>query len=120
MDMGTIEFCCALLECFEHNRRLLLAYCGLSVHTAGILCHSVVGEMYFLIYVHWCLQHPLIYKQVRYCNIYSIIWLADFQFRFYVSEVRGGGGHSLLFFMRVDDLFHSFLQWGSLTLPESF
>ena len=79
MDMGTIESYCARLECFEHNGRLLHAYCGLSVHAAGILCHSVVGEMYFLVYVsvyvHWCLQHPLIYKQVRYCNI---IWLADF------------------------------------------
>ena len=28
----------------------------------------------------------LICKQVRYCNIYSIIWLANFQFKFYIRE----------------------------------
>ena len=78
MDMGKIESYCARLECFERNGRLLHAYCGLSVHATGILYHYVVGEMYFLVYVHWCLQHPLIYKQVRYCNISSIIWVADF------------------------------------------
>ena len=65
-----------------------------AVHAAGILCHSVVGEMYFLVYVYWCLQHPLIYKQVRYCNIYSIIWLANFQFKFYIRE---GGIHFFLY-----------------------
>ena len=72
------------------------AYCGLSVHGAGILCHSVVGAMYYLIYAHCCLQHPLIYKQVRYCNIYSIIRLADFQFKFYIGG-GGGGGESFIF-----------------------
>ena len=93
VDMGTIESCCARLEFFEHHGMLLHAYCGLSVHAAGILCHSVVGKTYYVVDPQRCLQHPLIYKQVRYCNIYSMVWLADFQFKFYM----GGGGGSFIF-----------------------
>ena len=43
------------------------AYRVLSVLAAVVLCHSVVGTMYYLIYAHCCLQHPLIHNQVRYC-----------------------------------------------------
>ena len=117
IDMGTIKSC-TWLECFEHNGMLLHAYCGLSVHAAGILCHSVVGKMYYLVYVHLCLQHPLVYKQVTCCNIYSIVWLADFQFKLYIRE---GGAHSFLFFYEGGSSFYNFLQWGgSLTFLESF
>ena len=100
MDMATIKSYCAQLECFEHNETLLHAYCGLSVHAAGILCHSVISKRYYLIHAHCCLQHPLIYKHVRYCNIYSIIWLADFQF-----QVLYEGVIHFYFSMRVGHLF---------------
>ena len=48
MDMGTIKSCCAQLECFEYNGMLLLlyAYCGLSLHAAGILRHSVAAAAF--------------------------------------------------------------------------
>ena len=69
--------------------------------TVGYLCMQLYfcaiqwqAQMYNFVYAHCCLQHPLIYKQIRYCNIYSIIKLADFQFKFYVRE----RGHSFLFF----------------------
>ena len=59
---------------------------------------------------------PLIYKQVRYYNIYNIIWLADFQSKFYIRK----GVIHFYFFIRVGHLFYNFLQWGSLTFLESF
>ena len=112
--MGTIKSCCAQLECFEHNGMLLHAYCELSaVHAAGILFHSVISKRYYLIYEHCCLQHPLIYNHVRYCNIYSIIWLADFQFKFYIRE---RGGHSFLFFYEGGSHFFTiFFNGGGVT-----
>ena len=113
MDIGTIESRCARLECLECC--CMHAYCGLSVHAVGILCHSVVCTMY---YAHCCLQHPLIYKQIRYCNINNIIKLADFQFKFYIRE--GGGVIHFYFSMRVGHFFTIFFNGGSLTLLESF
>ena len=122
--MDTIRSCCTQLECFEYNRMLLHAYCGLSVHAARILFHSVISKRYYFIYTHCCLQHPLIYNHVRYCNIYSIRWLAYFQFKFYIRESEGGGGgegHSLVFFYQGGSPFYDFLQWGgALTFLESF
>ena len=82
------------------------------MHAAGILYHSVAGEMYFLVYVHWCLQHPLIYKQVRYCNICSIIWLANFQLKFYIREFNFFIYRGWVIF------FYNFLQWGVTNVSE--
>ena len=90
MDIGTIESCCAQLECFEDNGMLLHTYCRLSVSTAGILWHSVVSKMY------------LIYKQVKYCKIVAS-YLFDFtllvsRFSVHVLYKGGKGGHPFLFF----------------------
>ena len=59
----------------------------------------LTSKRYYLMHTVAYSNH-LIYKHVRYCNIYSIIWLADFQFKFYIRGGGGGGGeggHSLLF-----------------------
>ena len=122
--MGTIESCCAWPECFEHNGMLLDAYCGLSVHAAGILFHSVISRRYYLIYAYCCLQHPFIYNHVRYCDIYGIIWLADFQFKFYIRErererERGGVIH-FFFYESGSPFFTIFFIGESLIFLESF
>ena len=116
MEMDTIESCSAQLECFEHNGMLLHSCCGLSVHAARNLCHSAKCT---LIYAQCCLQRPLIYKDVRYCNIYSIIRLEDFQLKFFKRE---GGGESLIFIFLLGwvNCFTIFFNDGSLTFLESF
>ena len=117
MDMSTTKSCCAQLECFKHNGILLHAYCGQSVQAAGNLFHSVISKRYYVIYAHCCLQHPLIYNQVRYCNIYSIIWLADFQFKFYIRE---RGGYLFLFLYEGGSPFLQFSSMGVTNFSESF
>ena len=110
MDISTIESCCAQLECFEHNRMLLCAHCGFSLHAAGILWHSVVSKMYYFVYAHWCLQHPMINK----LNIVIFIasYLSDFTLlvsRFSIQVGERGVIH-FCFPVRVGHSFYNFLQ----------